>query len=54
MHAKREWRRLRGDVVLTENDIVKQTVFEDVIAYGGWSIDLHALKRQYGVCFACR
>ncbi len=47
MPAKREWRRLRGDVVLTENDIVNQTVFEDVIAYGGWSIDLHALEGVY-------
>lgn len=47
MPSKREWRRLRGDVVLTENDIVNQTIFEDVIAYGGWSIDLHALEGVY-------
>ncbi len=47
MPAKREWRRLRGDVVLTENDLVNQTQFEDVIAYGGWSIDLHALEGVY-------
>ena len=45
--AKREWRRIVGDVVLTENDIVNQTVFDDVIAYGGWSIDLHALEGVY-------
>lgn len=44
MPGKREWRRLSGDVILTENDIVNQTQFEDVIAYGGWSIDLHALE----------
>ena len=47
MPAKREWRRLRGDVVLTENDLINQTQFDDVIAYGGWSIDLHALEGVY-------
>lgn len=47
MPAKREWRRLRGDVVLTENDLINQTQFDDVIAYGGWSIDLHALEGIY-------
>lgn len=47
MPGKREWRRLMGDVILTEKDIVDQTQFEDVIAYGGWSIDLHALEGIY-------
>lgn len=47
MPGKREWRRLVGDVILTEKDIVDQTQFEDTIAYGGWSIDLHALEGIY-------
>ena len=47
MPGKREWRRIKGDVVLTERDIVEQTQFNDVIAFGGWSIDLHALEGIY-------
>lgn len=42
--GKRESRRLVGDHILTENDIVDQTKFEDVIGHGGWSIDLHAME----------
>lgn len=42
--GKRESRRLLGDHILTENDIVYQVDFDDVIAHGGWSIDLHALE----------
>ena len=42
--GKRESRRLVGDHILTENDIVGQTEFEDVIGHGGWSIDLHAME----------
>ncbi|WP_281885269.1 FAD-dependent oxidoreductase [Paenibacillus sp. YYML68] len=40
--GKRESRRLIGDYILTEKDVVEQTDFEDTIGYGGWSIDLHA------------
>ena len=39
--GKRENRRLIGDVVLTEHDVVKQTLFPDRVAYGGWSLDDH-------------
>ncbi|MEK3884782.1 FAD-dependent oxidoreductase [Paenibacillus sp. PL2-23] len=42
--GKRESRRLIGDYILTEGDIVEQTDFEDAIGYGGWSIDLHATE----------
>ena len=41
--GKRESRRLLGDYVLVERDIMEQTHFDDAVAYGGWSIDLHAL-----------
>ncbi|EES72368.1 hypothetical protein POTG_02976 [Paenibacillus sp. oral taxon 786 str. D14] len=42
--GKRESRRLMGDYILTETDIVEQKDFDDAIGYGGWSIDLHALE----------
>ncbi|MFI3174328.1 MAG: FAD-dependent oxidoreductase [Bacillota bacterium] len=41
--GKRESRRLVGEYILKEQDIAHQTNFEDAIAYGGWSIDLHAM-----------
>jgi hypothetical protein len=40
--GKRESRRLLGDHVLTEGDVVEQVDFEDTVAHGGWTIDLHA------------
>ncbi len=40
--GKRESRRLVGEYILKEKDIAKQVHFEDAVAYGGWSIDLHA------------
>ncbi|NOU67090.1 FAD-dependent oxidoreductase [Paenibacillus sp. LMG 31461] len=39
--GKRESRRIMGQYVLTEKDLVGQTVFEDEVAFGGWYIDLH-------------
>jgi hypothetical protein len=39
--AKRENRRLLGDVVLTQNDIAGQTLFPDRVAYGAWILDDH-------------
>lgn len=38
----RESRRLVGDYLLNENDILAQRVFEDAVAYGGWPMDEHA------------
>ena len=37
----RESRRLNGDYVLTENDILANRVFPDAVAYGGWPMDVH-------------
>ncbi|BCG58035.1 FAD-dependent oxidoreductase [Paenibacillus sp. URB8-2] len=45
--GKREYRRFVGDYVLTQNDILAQTPFEDRIAFGGWSIDLHPPQGMY-------
>jgi hypothetical protein len=45
--AKRESRRLMGPTIMTENHILEQTVFEDRVAHGGWSIDTHPPKGIY-------
>lgn len=42
--GKRESRRLVGDVVLTENDIVGYRRFPDATCLTSWSIDLHYPK----------
>ena len=39
--GKRESRRFVGQHILTQQDLQIATPFEDAIAYGGWSIDLH-------------
>jgi hypothetical protein len=39
--AKRESRRYIGDHVLTQLDIEAEGRFEDVVAYGGWTMDDH-------------
>ena len=38
----RESRRLMGDYILSEADILDHKIFEDAICYGGWCVDLHA------------
>lgn len=37
----RESRRIMGNYVLTENDILANKVFDDGVAYGGWPMDEH-------------
>ena len=37
----RESRRIVCDYMLTENDILNNRRFDDVVAYGGWDIDNH-------------
>ena len=39
--AKRETRRLLGDHVLTQNDVLDAVVFPDRVSYGGWPLDVH-------------
>lgn len=39
--GKRESRRFEGDYILRQQDIIEQKKFDDVVAFGGWSIDLH-------------
>ena len=38
----RESRRLVGDYLLNETDILDNRIFDDAVAYGGWCVDLHA------------
>lgn len=45
--GKREYRRFIGDYVLNQNDIIAQRPFEDRVAFGGWSIDLHPPQGMY-------
>lgn len=39
--APRESRRLMGDVIVTENDVRRRTLYPDRVAYAGWGIDIH-------------
>ena len=43
----RESRRLMGDVILTQEDIVEKREFPDGCVPSTWSIDLHYPKEQY-------
>ena len=54
--GKRESRRLLGDHVYTGNDVIGKVQFEDAIAAGSWSIDLHYDDCKPGVDFltTCR
>jgi hypothetical protein len=45
--GKREYRRFLGDHVLTQHDVLGQEPFEDRVAFGGWSIDLHPPGGMY-------
>ncbi len=38
----RESRRMVGDYLLTEVDILNHQVFDDAVCYGGWCMDMHA------------
>lgn len=39
--GKRESRRYVGDYIMTQNDVEAGGKFDDIIAYGGWSMDDH-------------
>lgn len=39
--GKRESRRFVGQHVLTQHDLEQSVDFDDTIAYGGWSMDIH-------------
>jgi len=39
--GKRESRRYIGDHIITQNDVSSEGKFEDIVAFGGWSMDDH-------------
>ena len=39
--GKRESRRIMGDYVLRQQDLLEGRIFDDAVAYGGWNADLH-------------
>ncbi|MBQ9780321.1 MAG: FAD-dependent oxidoreductase [Clostridia bacterium] len=39
--GKRESRRMMGEYIITANDVLNNTQFDDVVAFGGWPIDDH-------------
>ncbi len=45
--GKRESRRFEGDAILTQNDVVRQVRHADIVALGGWSLDLHPADAVY-------
>jgi len=49
--GKRETRRLMGDWILSEKDVTTRRPFEDAIASGSWSVDLHYDTFKPGVDF---
>jgi len=51
--GKRESRRFVGDYMLTQNDLVNQRAFDDAVAFGGWSLDLHPADGIYSDKMGC-
>ncbi|MEM7473706.1 MAG: FAD-dependent oxidoreductase [Planctomycetota bacterium] len=47
----RESRRLMGDIVLTQDDVVEKVDYPDGCVPSTWSIDLHYPKEQYATKF---
>ena len=39
--GKRESRRYLGDLIMTQNDVRAEGRFDDIVAYGGWTMDDH-------------
>lgn len=42
--GKRESRRIVGDYVLVEEDLMHGRLFDDAVAYGGWTLDRHIIS----------
>lgn len=51
--GKRESRRFEGDYMIRQQDIVEQTAFTDVVAHGGWAVDLHPADGLYSSMPGC-
>jgi len=51
--GKRESRRFEGDYMLSQKDIVEQRTHYDIVAVGGWAIDLHPADGVYSKHNSC-
>ncbi|WAC09519.1 FAD-dependent oxidoreductase [Dyadobacter pollutisoli] len=51
--GKRESRRFEGDYLVKQQDIVEQKKFDDTVAFGGWSLDLHPADGVYSDQSGC-
>ncbi len=51
--GKRESRRFEGDFIIRQQDLVEQRPFEDVVAHGGWAVDLHPADGIYSEKSGC-
>lgn len=51
--GKRESRRFEGDYMISQRDVVEQKIFDDVVAHGGWSVDLHPADGVYAESSGC-
>jgi len=51
--GKRESRRFEGDYILNQRDLVARTRFDDVVAHGGWAMDLHPADGIYSELSGC-
>jgi hypothetical protein len=51
--GKRESRRFEGDYLIRQQDLVEQRVFDDVVAHGGWAVDLHPADGVYSEKSGC-
>ncbi|NQU44539.1 FAD-dependent oxidoreductase [bacterium] len=47
--GKRESRRYEGDHILTQGDIESEGKFDDMVAYGGWTMDDHHSGGFYSI-----
>ena len=46
----RESRMIEGEYTLTEGDLLNLTKFDDAIAYGRYSIDIHSRTARGRIC----
>ena len=51
--GKRESRRFEGLYMLKQQDLVEQRKFDDVVAFGGWAMDLHPADGVYSKLPGC-
>jgi hypothetical protein len=52
--GKRESRRFEGDYMIRQQDIVNQNEYEDAVAFGGWSLDLHPADGVFSELPGCK